>query len=81
MKSGMLWFDDSPKRSLSDKVAQAVAHYRSKYGGAPNTCYVHAGSLAGGEAVRSDLRIIGAADVLPHHFWLGRAEPIEAAMA
>ena len=41
MKTGLLWFDDDPRRQLEDKVLRAAAHYERKYGQVPNLCFVH----------------------------------------
>ena len=35
------WFDDNSKKSMEQKIAEAVARYRQKYGQAPNVCLVH----------------------------------------
>ena len=75
METGMMWYDDSPARSLGDKLTRAVEYYRAKYGGAPNTCYVHPSCMPDQEGVPQEcpqgLRLVRAHDVLPHHFWLG----------
>jgi hypothetical protein len=86
MKEGLLWFDDDPRRQIDEKVQQAAARYRQKFGSAPDVCYVSEQTLA--SALRSgasagvldrdemrvgDLRILPASTVRPHHFWIGRA--------
>lgn len=73
MKIGMLWYDDSPRRSFQDKVAQAINYYRAKYGRLPNTCYVHPSCLPDEGDAACGLKLVGAEDILPHHFWLGVA--------
>lgn len=80
LHEGMLWFDDSAQRSVRAKLEQAVAHYRLKYGHAPDLCYLHPSALREGEAPPDALRLVGAANILPHHFWLGvgaEADPRE----
>lgn len=85
MKTGMLWFDDDSKRSLSEKVERAAVHYREKYGVAPDLCYAHPASLADGpETVQPHTAASGKAlsritlkhgrSILPNHFWLGVSE-------
>ena len=31
METGMLWFDNDPKKSLNLKIQQAVDYYRNKF--------------------------------------------------
>jgi len=84
MKTGMLWFDDDPKRSISEKVERAALRYREKYGVAPDLCYANPASLADSpESVQpkaasssagkglSRITLKHARSILPNHFWLG----------
>lgn len=41
MNIGMLWFDNDPKADLKIKIERAATYYRSKYGKAPNLCFVN----------------------------------------
>jgi len=70
MQVGMLWFDNTPRRSFDDKIERGVRYYRSKYGHLPNICYVHPASLQQSEIERS-IRVATAPSMLPHHFWFG----------
>ena len=78
MKTGLLWFDDDPRRELEDKVLRAAVHYEQKYGRMPNLCFVHPGAFNGNgkrrvkKAGKVDIR--PGRSVLRHHFWLGMAE-------
>ncbi len=90
MKTGLLWFDDDPRKGLEEKVQRAATHYERKYGHAPDLCYVHPGVLSAAlSADRQDRQVFDGNDkvkkvgqvairsrrsVLPHHFWLGMAE-------
>ena len=87
MKTGMLWFDDDSKRSISEKVERAALHYREKYGVAPDLCYANPTSLADGpESVQPRVAASGAAkslsritlkharSIMPNHFWLGLSD-------
>jgi hypothetical protein len=83
MKTGLLWFDDDPRRKLEEKVQRAAAHYERKYGQVPDLCYVHPSALDNGNGKRgkrSDVMKAGEVEVragrsvLLHHFWLGMAE-------
>jgi hypothetical protein len=76
MKIGLLWFDNDKGRDLTAKVSRAAAHYQSKYGQAPQLCYVNPAALDGSN---DSLRVAGVTvmpsrTVLPHHFWLGVKE-------
>jgi len=73
LKVGLLWYDGDPKRGLTSKVEQAVARYRRKFGRPPNICFVNQGSLER-EVDWQGIRIKGAPNVLPNHFWVGIAE-------
>ncbi len=85
MKTGLLWFDDDPRKELEDKVLRAAAHYERKYGQPPDLCFVHPGAFDNGNGNgkrgrHGDVRKVGEVEirpgrsVLPHHFWLGVAE-------
>jgi len=83
MKNGLLWYDADSLTSLPDKVARAAQRYRQKLGRCPTLCYVHPAALGDGElelACRLDggmtirVRLVSAAQVLRHHFWLGEEE-------
>jgi hypothetical protein len=88
MDTGLLWFDDDPRRGLEDKVGRAAKRYRDKYGRWPNTCFVHPQmvtdhlgqslGLAGARSARQKIRVIAAPNILLHHYWLGesREEPV-----
>ena len=47
MKTGLLWFDDDPRKELEEKVLRAAAHYERKYGQAPELCFVHPSAFDG----------------------------------
>jgi hypothetical protein len=78
MKTGLLWFDDDPRRQLEEKVQRAAMHYERKYGLSPTLCFVHPSTLNGngGGAVKKagEVEIRPGRSVLPDHFWLGVAE-------
>ncbi len=75
MKTGLLWFDDDPRKQLEEKVQRAAAHYEHKYGHSPDLCYVHPGVFGddGKKAVpkAGGVEIRTGRSVLPNHFWLG----------
>lgn len=78
MQFGLLWFDNDPGRSLTVKVMDAARRYREKFGVPPNTCYVNHNALTETEASLPcqgvALRVVPAANILAHHFWVGIEE-------
>ncbi|MDY7076369.1 MAG: hypothetical protein SXV54_05535 [Chloroflexota bacterium] len=78
MKTGLLWFDDDPRKESGEKVSKAVTYYEHKHGHPPNMCFVHSSVLGndGKQPVRKvgDLNIRTGRSVLPSHFWLGVIE-------
>lgn len=50
MNIGLLWFDDSPKRTLPEKLHLARAAYRARFGVEPVECQVNATMLPTGAA-------------------------------
>jgi len=75
LRIGMLWFDDTPQRPLDQKIDLAIQYYQRKYGHSPNLCCVHPSVLANGGSPTVALQIVAADFILPHHFWIGVAEP------
>jgi len=72
IQEGMLWYDDSPTRSVSEKVERAAARYEKKYGHKPDVCYVHPEHLKEGEvSVVEGVKVLPSKSVLRYHFWLG----------
>jgi hypothetical protein len=80
MNTGMLWFDNTPQRPLSAKIEGAAHHYREKYGVSPTLCYVHPSALGHGEHLTCPIRVLSAADILPHHLWIGVGEADDAGL-
>ena len=80
MKTGLLWFDDDPRKQLEEKVLRAATHYEHKYGQSPSLCFVHPSALGDNGNGKRPARKAGAVEiragrsVLPHHLWLGMAE-------
>lgn len=71
MNIGMLWFDNDPKTNLEGKVERAAAYYRTKYGHAPNICYVHPSMLQVDPSKAGAVEVRSNKSVLPNHFWIG----------
>ncbi len=72
MKTGLLWFDDDPRKGLEEKVQRAATHYERKYGHTPDLCYVHPNALGDNGKVKKagNVEIRTGRSVLPSHFWL-----------
>ncbi len=77
MEVGMLWFDDS-SASLGDKIKQAAAYYKQKYGRGPTHCLVHPKTLNGGRRKISGVVMCEAHNVMLNHYWIGTDESINA---
>lgn len=78
MNIGMLWFDNDPKAEIGIKIERAATYYRSKYGKAPNLCFVHPTMLGGEPAEKptsmakdGGIEVRPSRSVLPNHFWIG----------
>lgn len=66
------WFDDTPKKSVSDKIEEAVERYAAKFGEAPNICLVNASNVT----AFKDLKVRAVEYVRPNHFWVGKEETV-----
>ncbi len=73
MREGLLWFDDDPRRRMDEKIRQAAARFRQKFGVAPDVCYVSEQAIDRAEMRIDDVRVLPMSTVRPHHFWVGRA--------
>lgn len=76
MDTGMMWFDNDPKKPLDLKVLQAADYFRHKYGRTPDLCLVNPGTLAKNSPSDQPLQagrvaIRGLRAVLPGHLWIG----------
>ncbi|MFH1085897.1 MAG: hypothetical protein V1772_09075 [Chloroflexota bacterium] len=74
MNKGMLWYDDSTKRSLNARIIAAADYYRIKYGQRPTVCYVHPSACTDASESPESIKVVRAPYVLPNHLWLGVAE-------
>jgi len=67
---GLFWFDDTPGRTIEEKIKQAATRYQIKYGQPPTLCFVHPSALGDVENV-GEIQVNGLKTVLPNHLWLG----------
>lgn len=66
----LVWYDPDARRTVGEKIEDALAAYAKRFSTAPNLVLVNAADateLAGME-VRSERT------VQPHHFWVGRSD-------
>ena len=81
METGMMWFDNDPRKSLDVKVQQAADYYRKKYGSVPDLCLVNPLSLQNtGVPVGGNISIRPLRSVLPGHLWIGKEEKAVSAV-
>jgi hypothetical protein len=71
MEIGMLWFDDDPKKSLTQKIVGAADYYRHKYGCVPNICVVNVNALDVPVLDVGIVRVTAARWIMPGHLWIG----------
>lgn len=71
MFSGMMWFDNDPKKTLTEKVVEAATWYRTKYGAVPDTCFVNLKMLSEPEMRVGRVAVKPLRLVLPGHLWIG----------
>lgn len=73
MHTGLLWFDNDPRTTLSVKIQKAMEYYRKKFGRIPDLCLVHP-SMIGENQNQLELGklvIRAYRSVMPGHFWIG----------
>jgi len=73
MHTGMLWFDNDPKTTLSVKIQKAMDYYSKKFGRIPDICLVHPSMLDTGQKKfeLGKLIIRPYQPVMPGHLWIG----------
>jgi hypothetical protein len=65
---GMLWFEDDPKKTMSDRIVEAAAYYREKYSQEPNICFVPVGSEG---STPAGVKLVESKAILPNHLLIG----------
>lgn len=66
------WFDDTPKKSVADKLEEAVERYVSRFGESPDLCLINEKDIT----TREDIEVRVVEYVRPNHFWIGKAEAL-----
>jgi hypothetical protein len=73
--TGMLWFDNDPRTTLSAKVEKAMECYRKKYGRPPEVCLVHPSAISDGRELKvGEMIVRPCKSVLLNHLWIGVEE-------
>jgi hypothetical protein len=83
MNTGMLWFDNDPKKTLDAKVLQAADYFKHKYGRMPDTCMVNPLNLPetspGSEPAKAGrITILPFRSIMPGHLWIGLEEELSS---
>lgn len=71
MNIGMLWFDNSPKTTLDEKVKRAAEYYQKKYGRIPDVCLVHPSMMENKKSELSGISVKANRAITPGHLWVG----------
>ena len=75
LKTGLLWYDDDPDRTLAQKIERAAVRYEQKLGERPTICLVDRKVLEEGAQLEIDgILVESSRSVLAKHLWLGRRE-------
>ena len=70
----LLWFDDNPKKTLSDKLAEGAARYQAKYGLIPNRCLVNPRHVPAEGTIVAGMTLIARHYIQPADFHISYQE-------
>jgi len=69
--TGTLWFDNNPKKSATQKIAEGIEFYQNKYGATATTCFCHPETPdLPGEV--NGVKVEVTRSIRPNHFWIGQ---------
>ena len=71
MNVAMMWFQNDPKKSLSEKIAEAMNYHQKKYGSRPDLCFVHPSMLSVSVKEKYPIEVRSTRYILPNHIWIG----------
>jgi hypothetical protein len=73
MHTGLLWFDNDSKTTLSVKIQKALDYYSKKFGRVPEICLVNPSMLDKGQPqlILGKVAVRAYHPVMPNHFWIG----------
>lgn len=63
----LMWYDDSPKVSLSRKIEAAIAAYMDRFNITPNIVLVNEDEVV----ERQDIKVRGVSHIRRNNFWVG----------
>src|SRR5690242_12970884 len=73
----LVWYDDSPKKSVQEKIDEAIDRFQDRFGFAPDQCLVSAGL----DIQHPHLTVRPVHYVRPHYFQVGCEDEVMAALA
>ena len=73
MHTGLLWFDNDPRTTLSVKIQKALEYYNKQFGRKPDLCLVHPSMMDANQnqLELGKLVVRPYRPVMPGHFWIG----------
>jgi hypothetical protein len=71
MNNGLLWFDGSDSRDLTQKIKAGAAFYQDQMGFAPVMVFVNPAMLAEVTPNIEGIEVRATNSVLQNHFWYG----------
>ena len=71
METGMMWFDNDPKKGLAQMVAEAAKYYYLKYGKVATACLVNPLALPAGKTEVNFTEVKSSRMILPNSLWIG----------
>ncbi len=73
----LVWYDDSPKKSVQEKIDEAIDRFQDRFGFAPDQCLVSTGL----DIQHPHLTVRPVHYVRPHYFQVGCEDDVMAALA
>lgn len=70
----LMWFDDSPKATPAQRVADALAAFRARYGLPASVALVHPDDLPALAGIPAGVAVRGALYITRHVAWVGIEE-------
>jgi hypothetical protein len=71
MQLKLLWFDDSARTTLEERVRPAAARYKQKFGRSPTAVLVNPGTPGAETDTVDGIQVVPSRQVMTHYFWLG----------
>ena len=70
MREGMLWYDNTTKTDIKEKINGAVDFFKEKYGQMPKVCYVHPQSIDSEFILDKTVKVLSNDKIIKNHIWL-----------